>query len=171
MGENIDVPGREAVRTPMQWSADRNGGFSDAAPGKLVAHPPSDGYAPQHVNVAAQVEDPGSLLQFIRALTTRYRISPELGWGTLQVIDQPADSLLVHSLSADVGRVIAVHNFSEVPVSTSFRVADEPEGTTLLDLIEPLHLSLGADGEVELEVPAYGYRWLRVSRAGDGRVI
>ncbi len=70
MGENIEIPGREAVRTPMQWSDDRNGGFSDAAPSRLVARPPSDGYAPEHVNVAAQLDDRGSLLYFIRALTS-----------------------------------------------------------------------------------------------------
>jgi glycosidase len=170
MGENIEIPGREAVRTPMQWSDDRNGGFSDAAPSRLVARPPSDGYAPEHVNVAAQLADRGSLLYFIRALTSSYRISPELGWGTLEVIDQPAESLLVHSLSADVGRMIAHHNIAEVPVTTSLRLSDEPEGTTLVDLLEASRLALDAQGGVELEVPAYGYRWLRVSRPGDGRV-
>ncbi|MCS3843580.1 alpha-amylase family protein [Microbacterium sp. AK031] len=169
MGENVEVDGREAVRTPMQWSADRNGGFSDAAPGRLVARPPSDGYAPEHVNVAAQLEDKESLLYFIRDLTSRYRISPELGWGSLEVMDQPAQSLLVHSLTADVGRVIALHNFAEVPVTTTFRVTGEPEGTTLLDLLEPSHTALGSR-TVELEVPGYGYRWLRVARPGDGRV-
>ncbi|MFB8188185.1 alpha-amylase family protein [Microbacterium sp. NPDC055988] len=171
MGENIEIAGRESVRTPMQWSTDRNGGFSDAAPRRLVSRPPADGYAPEHVNVADQLEDSGSLLSFIRALTSRYRISPELGWGTLEVIDQPAESLLVHSLAADVGRVIAVHNFAEVPVTTTFSLTDEPDGATLLDLLEPSHLPLGPGGTAELEVPAYGYRWLRVSRPGDGRVI
>lgn len=170
MGENIEIPGREAVRTPMQWSADRNGGFSDAAPRRLVARPPADGYAPEHVNVAAQLRDRSSLLYFIRALTSCYRISPELGWGSLEVIDQPAASLLVHSLSADVGRVVALHNFAEVPVTTSFTVADEPEGTSLVDLLEASEVALGDGGTVELEVPAYGYRWLRVSRPGDGRL-
>lgn len=170
MGENIDIEGRQAVRTPMQWSADRNGGFSDAAPSRLVARPPADGYAPQHVNVASQLEDRGSMLHFIRDLTSRYRTSPELGWGELEVIDQQAEALLVHSLRADVGRVIALHNFSEVPVETSFRLPDEPEGTTLVDLLETARLPLGSGGSVALEVPAYGYRWLRVSRPGDGRV-
>jgi glycosidase len=170
MGENIDIPGREAVRTPMQWSSDRNGGFSDAAPSRLVARPPSDGYAPEHVNVAAQLDDSGSLLHFIRSLASCYRISPELGWGSLQIIDQPAESLLVHSLTADVGRVIAVHNFAEVPVTTRFTVGDEPEGATLVDLLDPSRLAIAPDGAVELEVAAYGYRWLRVSRPGDGRI-
>ncbi|WP_314426442.1 alpha-amylase family protein [uncultured Microbacterium sp.] len=170
MGENIEIPGRESVRTPMQWSADRNGGFSDAAPRRVVARPPADGYAPEHVNVAAQLGDRASMLYFVRSLTSAYRISPELGWGTLEIIEQPAASLLVHSLAADVGRMLALHNFAEVPVTTSFRVQDEPEGARLVDLLDPAEIALGPDGEVELEVPAYGFRWLRVSRPGDGRV-
>ncbi|MDQ0725384.1 alpha-amylase family protein [Microbacterium sp. W4I20] len=170
MGENIDIPGRESVRTPMQWSADRNGGFSDAAPSRLVSRPPAGGFGPQHVNVAAQLEDRGSLLHFLRDLTSRYRISPELGWGSLEIIDRSTPGLLVHSLTAEVGRVIAIHNFSEVPVDTVFRIGDEPEGTTLVDLLEPARVPMGPAGEVELEVPGFGYRWLRVSRPGDGRV-
>ena len=171
MGENVDIPGRQAVRTPMQWSTDRNGGFSDAAPSRLVAGPPSDGYAPQHVNAAAQLEDRGSMLHFVRDLISRYRVSPELGWGVFAVIEQPVPALLVHSLSADVGRVIALHNFAEVPARTHFRLADEPEGTALVDLLEPARMELESNGDVELEVPAYGFRWLRVSRPGDGRVL
>lgn len=171
MGENIDIDGRQAVRTPMQWTADRTGGFSDAAPGRLVAQPPGDGYAPAHVNVAAQLEDPDSLLQFIRMLTARYRLSPELGWGTFEVIPQSAPAVLVHSLRADVGRMVAIHNFSEVPVTTGFDIGDEPEGTSLVDLLMPERLELGHGGRVELEVPPYGYRWLRVSRPGDGRIL
>jgi len=171
MGENIDIAGRESVRTPMQWSADRNGGFSDAAPSRLVSKPPADGYAPEHVNVAAQLEDRGSLLHFLRELTSRYRVSPELGWGEFAVVEQPVDALLVHSLRADVGRIIAVHNFAERPATTRFRLTDEPAGTALVDLLEAQRITLDDDGAVELEVPAYGYRWLRVSRPGDGRIL
>ncbi|WP_303709149.1 MULTISPECIES: alpha-amylase family protein [Microbacterium] len=171
MGENIAIEGRQAVRTPMQWSADRNGGFSDARPSRLVAPVPTDGYAPTHVNAAAQLEDRGSLLHFIRDLTARYRVSPELGWGMFRVIDQPQDALLVHSLEADVGRTIAVHNFAERPATTRFRLGEEPAGTTLVDLLDARRVPLDDDGGVELELPAYGYRWLRVSRPGDGRVL
>ncbi|MFK4834745.1 alpha-amylase family protein [Microbacterium sp. ZW T2_14] len=170
MGENIDIPGRSAVRTPMQWTAEKNGGFSQAAPSRLVAQPPGDGYAPQHVNAADQIEDRASLLHFFRDLMSRYRISPELGWGTLEVLEQPVDALLVHSLRADVGRMVAIHNFADVPATTSFSLSDEPDGTRLVDLLGAERIPLDERGRVELEVPAYGYRWLRVSRPGDGRV-
>ena len=65
MGENGEQQGRQAVRTPMQWTDERNGGFSRAAPSRLTASPPTDGYAPEHVNVEAQLHDPESLLSFI----------------------------------------------------------------------------------------------------------
>jgi len=170
MGENIDIPGRSAVRTPMQWTAEKNGGFSQAAPSRLIARPPGDGYAPQHVNAADQIEDRESLLHFFRDLISRYRISPELGWGAFEVLEQPVDSLLVHSLRADVGRMIAIHNFTDVPAATTFALQDEPEGTRLVDLLGSDRIPLDERGGVQLEVPAYGYRWLRVSRPGDGRV-
>lgn len=170
MGENIDIPGRTAVRTPMQWTSEKNGGFSQASPSRLVARPPGDGYAPQHVNVADQIEDRGSLLHFFRDLISRYRISPELGWGDFEVLEQPVEAILVHSLRADVGRMVAIHNLAGVPATTRFALADEPEGTALVDLLGSDRLPLDDRGGVELEVPAYGYRWLRVSRPGDGRV-
>ena len=170
MGENADIPGRTAVRTPMQWTSEKNGGFSQAPPSRLVAAPPGDGYAPQHVNAADQIEDRGSVLHFFRDLISRYRISPELGWGDFEVLDQPIDHVLVHSLRADVGRMVAIHNFAGVPATTRFALPDEPEGTSLVDLLGSDRMQLDDRGRVELEVPAYGYRWLRVSRPGDGRV-
>ena len=154
----------------MQWSADRNGGFSDAAPSRLVSKPPSDGYAPEHVNVAAQIEDRDSLLHFFRDLISRYRISPELGWGEFEVLSEEGSRVLVHSLRADLGRMVAVHNFADVPAVVRFGVDDEPEGAALVDLLGAHRIDLRAGGSVELEVAPYGYRWFRVSRPGDGRV-
>jgi trehalose synthase len=170
MGENPEIAGRQAVRTPMQWSHDKNGGFSDAAASRLAMPLPGDGYAPQHVNVADQLEDRGSLLHFFRDLISRYRISPELGWGDFEVIEHDVPAVLVHSLRADVGRMVAIHNFADVPATIRFRVANEPEGASLVDLLEADRIPLEERGGVELEVPAYGFRWLRVSRPGDGRV-
>ncbi|MBW9111591.1 alpha-amylase family protein [Microbacterium ureisolvens] len=170
MGENAEIPGRLAVRTPMQWTGEKNGGFSSAPPSRLVARPPGDGYAPEHVNAADQIKDRESLLHFFRDLMSRYRISPELGWGAFQALEQPVPAILVHSLSADVGRLVAIHNFDEVPATTRFALPDEPGGTCLVDLLGSERIELDEKGGVEIEVPGYGYRWLRVARPGDGRV-
>lgn len=167
MGENPEIEGRQSVRTPMQWTSGKNGGFSDAMPSRLVSLPPDDGFAPQHVNVSDQYND-DSLLRFVRQLTARYRVSPEIGWGDLEVLRQEAAGILVHSLTADVGRMIAVHNFTDVPGVATLDLSGEPEGTRLVDLLGSE--VLGDGPRWEFEVSAYGYRWLRVSRPGDGRL-
>jgi trehalose synthase len=82
MGENLDIDGRLAVRTPMQWTDQRNGGFSNAAPSRLRRPLTQGAFGAEHVNVAAQRTDRESLLAFIHLLIKRYRESPELGWAT-----------------------------------------------------------------------------------------
>ena len=77
MGDNIFIGDRDGVRTPMQWSIDRNGGFSRADPAKLVLPPIMDPiYGFQAVNVEAQASDPHSLLNWTRrmlAVRTRHK--------------------------------------------------------------------------------------------------
>ena len=85
MGENLEAGDRLAVRTPMQWSTEKNGGFSNAAPATgCSGQLPEGAYGPEFVNVTDQQRDPDSLLNFIRTLARRYRDCPELGWGTLR---------------------------------------------------------------------------------------
>ena len=98
MGENPDIAGRMAVRTPMQWSAERNGGFSTRR-AVASAVTPSGG----RVRAAARQRrrtsstTTSSLLHFFRRLTARYRISPEIGWGELELLDHDAPAVLAHS--------------------------------------------------------------------------
>lgn len=170
MGENPDLAGRLSVRTPMQWSDSRNGGFSTAAPSRLASLPPEGGYSPAHVNASAQLNDEGSLLHFIRRLAARYRISPEIGWGEVEILRHDAPAVLAHSVRADVGRMIALHNFSEEPARVRLTLDDEPEGTQLSDLFGPEVRPLDDRGGIEFELAAYGWTWARVARPGDGRI-
>ncbi len=69
MGDNIHLGDRDGVRTPMQWSPDRNGGFSRADPASLVLPPIMDPlYGFDAVNVEAQAADPHSLLNWTRRM-------------------------------------------------------------------------------------------------------
>ncbi len=170
MGENIEIQGRQSVRTPMQWSSAKNGGFSTSTPSRLVAAPPGDGYAPQHVNVDDQLGDDGSLLQFVQRLAVRYRSSAELGWGRFEVLEQDQPAVLAHSLAADVGRFVALHNFSDVPVTTTITLSDDPDAAALSDLLGPDRIALDERKSAVIELPPYGYRWLRVIRPAEGRL-
>ena len=161
MGENLTIPGRQSVRTPMQWTSDVNGGFSRARASRLAAPVVDDGFSPEHVNVADQRHDPDSLLQFMRLLIRTYRNSVEIGWGDFSVLEQPNDAVLVHSVSGAQGRMIAVHNFSSEPAIVTITVPDAGPTTRLIELLESGEVTLSERGEAELSLGAYGYRWLQ----------
>lgn len=170
MGENPEVEGRQAVRTPMQWSDDRNGGFSSAPRNRLVAPLPGDGYAPAHVNVQQQRSDPDSLLSFIRRLMSRYRTCPEIGWGRLEILDHDAEGVLAHAVASDFGRMILLHNFTDVAVRMRVDIGDHEDGARLLDFDEGKAIDVDGRRRIEFELPAYGHRWMRVSPPGDTRL-
>jgi trehalose synthase len=170
MGENPEIPGRMSVRTPMQWHDGRNGGFSSAPPGRLASQPPEGGFSPEHVNASGQMNDEESLLHFIRRLAARYRISPEIGWGELEILEHDAPGVLVHSLTADIGRMVAFHNFTEEPQTVRIALPDEPDGTAMSDLFGPGRAPLDDRGRYEIELAPYGWSWQRVARPGDDRV-
>src|SRR3954462_3399482 len=171
MGENLDIDGRLAVRTPMQWTDQRNGGFSKAAPSKL-RRPLTDGsFGPEHVNVAAQRGDPDSLLAFISLLIRRYRESPELGWADFRVLEQPHRSVLAHECAGDDRRIVAVHNLGPdscvVPLTL-----ESCDGTShLVDLLQDDGVcALDDAGRTEVSLPGYGYRWLRLMNRDSRRL-
>ncbi|MGH8938933.1 MAG: alpha-amylase family protein, partial [Actinomycetes bacterium] len=135
MGENLDAEGRLAVRTPMQWTAGRNGGFSTARPSRLSGPVVAGGYGPEHVNVEAQRKDPDSLLSFMTRLVQRYRECPELGWGEFEVIDQPNKAVLAHRCTWGDGQLVAVHNLGPEPQTVPMRLPGIDADTALIDLL------------------------------------
>jgi maltose alpha-D-glucosyltransferase/alpha-amylase len=87
MGDNIHLGDRDGVRTPMQWSPDRNGGFSRADPAALVLPPNMDPlYGYEAINVEAQSRDPHSLLNWMRRTLAVRRNHPGFGRGSLRFL-------------------------------------------------------------------------------------
>ena len=87
MGDNIYLGDRDGVRTPMQWSPDRNGGFSRADPASLVLPPIMDPiYGYEAVNVEAQARDPHSLLNWHRRMLAVRRRHRAFGRGRLRLL-------------------------------------------------------------------------------------
>ena len=114
MGDNIYLGDRDGVRTPMQWSGDRNAGFSRADFARLYAPPIMDTlYGYQAINVEAQERDPSSLLQWMKrliALRKRYKV---FGRGTLGFCHPRNRTILVYYREFEEERILVVANLSK----------------------------------------------------------
>jgi maltose alpha-D-glucosyltransferase/alpha-amylase len=87
MGDNIYLHDRNGVRTPMQWSPDRNAGFSRADPARLYSAPIADPvYGYQAVNVEAQLRDPSSLLHWMRNAIGLRKLFRAFGRGSMEIL-------------------------------------------------------------------------------------
>lgn len=98
MGDNIYLGDRDGVRTPMQWSIDRNGGFSRADPASLVLPPIMDAqYGYQSVNVETQAQDPHSLLNWTRRMLAVRKQSKAFGRGSLKMLSPSNRRILAYT--------------------------------------------------------------------------
>jgi glycosidase len=169
MGENLEVPGRLAVRTPMQWTSQPNGGFSRVRPSRLHRPLVEGPFGPEHVNVADQRKDPDSLLSFIALLIRRYRESPELGWAEFALLDQPHRHVLAHECAHDDRRLVALHNLAAASCTVPFVLDGCDSSHHLVDLLhDESEVAIDDQGRVEVALEGYGYRWLRLM-SRDGR--
>jgi len=117
MGDDLSLEERKSVRTLMQWSSQKNGGFSDAPTKKLVTKIISDGeFSYKKINVDDQQRDADSLLNWLRRAISMRKESPEFGWGDYEVIETKNRQVLAHCCSTVNGNIIAVHNFSDQEV-------------------------------------------------------
>ena len=171
MGENLDVEGRLAVRTPMQWTSDRNGGFSTARASRLPRPVVHGSYSPEHVNVADQRSDPDSLLNFIVLLIRRYRESPELGWGDLSILEQPHHQVLAHLCERDDRRMVLLHNLSAQRCIVPVQIEGCDADFRLVDLLQDGVTALDEQGRAELALDGFGYRWLRLMSRESRRLV
>ncbi len=168
MAENLAIPGRVSVRSPMQWSSDRNAGFSTAAPDQLLRPVVrTRNYRPAAVNVHDQRQDEHSLLNWMERLIRRRRECPEIGWGAWQVLE--ADQKAVFGLRYDWGERIlfALHNLSAKPCTATLTPGRGPDWQSLAHQFGRGDYELRRDGSLVVELEGYGSRWLRVRRAGD----
>jgi maltose alpha-D-glucosyltransferase / alpha-amylase len=120
MGDNVYLGDRDSVRTPMQWSPDRNAGFSRANPQQLFLPPVIDPeYHYETVNVEHQLHNPNSLLWWMRRLISLRQRHPVFGRGDLEFVeaDNPKVLAFTRTLDDDGGtsRLLAVANLSRHP--------------------------------------------------------
>jgi maltose alpha-D-glucosyltransferase / alpha-amylase len=124
MGDNIYLGDRNGVRTPMQWSSDRNGGFSRADPARLFAPPIQDPvYGYQALNVEAQERYPFSLLHFMKRLIAMRKQHRVFGRGLLEFIGCPNRKVLAYVRRDERETILVVVNLSRAvqPASLDLR--------------------------------------------------
>jgi maltose alpha-D-glucosyltransferase/alpha-amylase len=113
MGDNVYLGDRNGVRTPMQWTPDRNAGFSKADPAALFSPLIQDPvYGFQAVNVEAQERIPGSLLHFTRRIINMRRRYPVFGRGTLEFLHPENRHVLAYLREHEGVTVLCVANLS-----------------------------------------------------------
>jgi maltose alpha-D-glucosyltransferase/alpha-amylase len=167
MGDNIHLGDRNGVRTPMQWSPDRNGGFSRADPAALVLPPIMDPlYGYDAVNVEAQSRDPHSILNWTRRMLAVRSRHPAFGRGTLTLLYPKNRKILAYLREYKGDTLLCVAN-----------VAHSPQAVEL-DLSHfvgraPVELNAGTSfppiGELPylLTLPPYGFYWFALATASD----
>jgi maltose alpha-D-glucosyltransferase/alpha-amylase len=111
MGDNVFLGDRDGVRTPMQWTGDRNGGFSRADFAQLYAPPLMDPvYGFQAVNVEAQLRTATSLLRWIHRFIALRKEHPVFGFGTYEPIEPSNPRIFAHLRRFEEDLVLCVHN-------------------------------------------------------------
>jgi maltose alpha-D-glucosyltransferase/alpha-amylase len=116
MGDNIWLGDRDGVRTPMQWSPERNAGFSTADPGRLTRQPVMDPvYGYQAVNVESQLRNPSSLLHWTRTIIDTRKHNPALAHGRYEDVHGSNDKIYAFTRRHHDDIVLCVNNLSPHP--------------------------------------------------------
>jgi maltose alpha-D-glucosyltransferase/alpha-amylase len=125
MGDNVFLGDRDGVRTPMQWTGDRNGGFSRADFAQLYAPPLMDPvYGYQAVNVEAQLRISTSLLRWLRRFIAMRKEHPVFGFGTYEPIETSNRRVFAHLRRWEDDLVLCVHNLARSAQAVELDLSD-----------------------------------------------
>jgi maltose alpha-D-glucosyltransferase/alpha-amylase len=175
MGDNIWLSDRDAVRTPMQWTPDRNAGFSTADPGKLylpVVQSLANHYG--SVNVEAQLASRSSLLHWTRGMLALRRRHPVFGLGRYVNVQTDNPSILAFLRILDLEEagtdspetVLCVNNLAQTPQAATLQL-DDHAGRGLTDLFGGSGFpEVADDGSLTLSLGSRDFFWLRVDPDG-----
>jgi maltose alpha-D-glucosyltransferase/alpha-amylase len=159
MGDNIYLDDRDGVRTPMQWSGDRNAGFSRADFNQLYLPPIMDPvYGYQAVNIEAQLRNESSLLHWVRDRIAIRRRWPVFGQGDFETLDPDNVAIVAFARSKDDRTVLCVNNLSHLPQFVELDLR-RFEGRTPVELTGQVRFPPIGELPYLLTLPAYGFYW------------
>ncbi len=162
MGDNIYVGDRDGVRTPMQWSADRNGGFSRADFAQLYLPPLMDPlYGFQACNVEQQQRAQSSLLQWLRRFIQVRQAHPVFGRGEFQVLEVNNPSIFAFVRSSPDEVVLSVNNLSRFSQPAALDLG-RFVGKVPVELVGRVPFPRIDDQPYPLSLGPHGFYWFRI---------
>jgi maltose alpha-D-glucosyltransferase/alpha-amylase len=164
MGDNFFLGDRNGVRTPMQWSPDRNAGFSRADPQRLYLPPIMDPiYGFEAVNVEAQTRDRSSLLNWMKRMLQVRKQSQAFGRGTMKFIRPGNRKILVYLREHGDDTILCVANLARSAQPVELDLAPY-KGTVPIELLGRTPFPPVGDLPYLLTLPGYGFYWFKLSR-------
>jgi maltose alpha-D-glucosyltransferase / alpha-amylase len=167
MGDNVHLGDRDGVRTPMQWTEDRNGGFSRADPGSMVLPPIMDsvyGYAA--LNVEAQTKDQHSLLNWMRRMLTLRRSHKVFGRGAFQFLYPRNRRILAYTREYEGETVLCVANLARTPQAVELDLAAYT-GRVPIELTGPSSFPPIGQLNYLLTLPPYAFYWFELKASTE----
>jgi maltose alpha-D-glucosyltransferase/alpha-amylase len=159
MGDNVFLKDRDGVRTPMQWSFDRNGGFSRADPASLYLPPIMDSvYGFEAVNVEAQSRSPSSLLNWMKRLIAARRLRRAFGRGSLRFLYPSNRKVIAYLRSFDDEVILCVANLSRSPQAVELDLS-EFRGRRPVEMLARSGFPGIRELPYLLTLQAYGFLW------------
>jgi maltose alpha-D-glucosyltransferase / alpha-amylase len=159
MGDKIFLGDRNGGRTPMQWSPDRNAGFSRADPERLYLPPIMDAsYGFAAVNVEAQLRQPSSLLNWMRRLIAARKRHAALGRGALSFIYPRNRKILAYLRTDDSEVILCVANMSAAPQAAELDLAAY-SGRVPVELLGRSAFPPIGELPYFITLPGYGFYW------------
>jgi maltose alpha-D-glucosyltransferase/alpha-amylase len=159
MGDNIYLGDRNGVRTPMQWTSDRNGGFSRCDPARLYLPVIMDPvYGHQSVNVEAQQRNPSSLLSFTKRLISVRRSSNAFSRGTLRFIRPVNRTVLAYVREHDNQTILCIANLSRSAQAAEIDLGAW-KGRVPIEMLGRSPFPHIGDGAYVVTLPPYGFFW------------
>jgi maltose alpha-D-glucosyltransferase / alpha-amylase len=166
MGDNIYLGDRNGVRTPMQWNADRNAGFSSATPARLyspVIMDPVWGY--EAINVEAQQGDPSSLLNWMRNMIALRKLFGVFGRGSIEFLDPSNRKVLAYLRIYRGEQVLCVANLSRFAQPVDLDLS-KLEGMVPVEMLGYVEFPRIDRQPYRLTLAPYSFLWLEL-QPGD----
>ena len=163
MGDNIYLGDRDGVRTPMQWNADRNAGFSTADPQRLYLPTILDPvYGYQAVNVEAQMRSTSSLLNWTRNMLAVRRQHPVFGMGSYDELSTSNPSVLAFVREFGDDKVLCVNNLSRFPQPVELDLQSF-EGRVPVEMTGQVRFPRIGELPYLLSLPGHGFLWFALA--------